>query len=229
MTKTDHLPRPSREAIERMPLFEGLPLGRIHVVRRPAEVEFALRALKTAVFIGFDTESKPTFTKDAVSDGPHVVQFATQERAFIVQVDSEAPIAFLRSVIESSEIVKVGFGLTSDRGPLWRKLGIRLGAAVDLAHGVRQLGYRQAVGAKAAVAIVLERRLRKSKSISTSNWAAPTLRPNQLLYAANDAYAALAVFQAMGKPYTPTPPQAGQGAPKDGARIPEAVFPVRPQ
>lgn len=209
MTKTDHLHRPSRESIEQMPLFEGLSLGRIHVVRNPAEVEFALNALMTAVFIGFDTESKPTFTKDAVSDGPHVVQFATPERAFIVQVDSQAPIGFLRSVIESSEIVKVGFGLTSDRGPLWRKLGIRLGAAVDLAHGVRQLGYRQAVGAKAAVAIVLQRRLRKSKSISTSNWAAPTLRANQLLYAANDAYAALAVFQAMGKPYTPIPPQTG--------------------
>ncbi len=183
-----------------MPVFEGLPLSRIHIVKRPAQAELAERVLADAGFVGFDTESKPTFTKEAVSDGPHVVQFATQEQAFIVQVDSTASIDFLRSVIESSEIVKVGFGLKSDRGPLRRKLGIRLGASVDLALAVRQLGYRQAVGVKAAVAIVLARRLRKSKSTATSNWALPTLRPNQLLYAANDAYAALAVFDAMGKP-----------------------------
>jgi hypothetical protein len=205
MTKTtDHLPRPSREAIERMPLFEGLPLARIHVVRSPAEVEFAGRILANARVIGFDTESKPTFTKDTEGDGPHVVQFATPEQAFIVQVGADTPIAFLRSVIESSEILKVGFGLTSDRGALLRKLGIRISAAVDLSHGVRKLGYRQAVGVKAAVAIVLARRLRKSKSITTSNWAASTLRPNQLLYAANDAYAALAVFHAMETPGTPS-------------------------
>ncbi len=186
-----------------MPVFEGLPLSRIHLVSGPAQVEFANRALADARFIGFDTESKPTFTKDAVQDGPHVVQFATREHAFIVQVDSTTPIDFLRSVIESSKFVKVGFGLTSDRGLLLRKLGIRLSSSVDLAHAVRKLGYRQAVGVKAAVAIVLGRRMGKSKSTSTSNWALPKLRPNQLLYAANDAYAALAVFDAMGAPYTP--------------------------
>lgn len=74
---------------------------------------------------------------------------------------------------------------------------------VGRAHAVRKLGYRQAVGVKAAVAIVLERRLQKTKSITTSNWALPRLRPNQLLYAANDAHAAIAIFHAMGMPYTP--------------------------
>ena len=192
------LPRPSREDIAQMPVFEGLPLSRIHIIKNPTQIEFAERTLAEAGFVGFDTESKPTFSKGAVGDGPHVIQFATREDAFIVQVDSSTPIELLRSMIESSEIVKVGFGLKSDRGPLLRKLGIRLGASVDLALAVRQLGYRQTVGVKAAVAIVLARRLRKSKSIATSNWAVPTLRPNQLLYAANDAYAALAVFDAMG-------------------------------
>jgi len=206
MNNAAHLPRPSREDIARMPVFEGLPLSQIHIVRSPAQVELAGRTLAHAEFIGFDTESKPTFSRDAIMDGPHVVQFATLEQAFIVQIGATTPIDFLRRVIESSKIVKVGFGLTSDRGPLRRKLGIRLGASVDLAHAVRNLGYRQDVGMKAAVAIVLARRLQKSKSTTTSNWSLPKLRPNQLLYAANDAYAALAVFHAMGRPYTPPEP-----------------------
>ena len=195
------LPRPSREDIAQMPVFEGLPLGQIHVVRSAAQVEFASRVLADARVIGFDTESKPTFTREAVNEGPHVVQFATMEHAFIVQVGAATPIAFLKSVIESSEIVKVGFGLRSDRGPLRSKLGIRLGESVDLAQAIRKLGYRQEVGVKVAVAIFLERRLQKSRSATTSNWALPNLRPSQLLYAANDAYAALKVFHALDIPY----------------------------
>jgi ribonuclease D len=195
------LHRPSREDIAQMPVFEGLPLGQIHVVRSAAQVEFASRVLADARVIGFDTESKPTFTREAVSEGPHVVQFATMEHAFIVQVGAATPVAFLKSVIESSEIVKVGFGLRSDRGPLRSKLGIRLGGSVDLAQAIRRLGYRQEVGVKAAVAIFLARRLQKSRSATTSNWALPNLRPSQLLYAANDAYAALSVFHALDIPY----------------------------
>lgn len=191
------LPRPSRETIAQMPSFEGLPLSHIHMVKTHSEIEFAIRILTNARFIGFDTESKPTFTKDAISDGPHVVQFATMEHAFIVQLGATNPTEFLKSIVESTEIIKVGFGLKSDRGPLRKKLGLQLMGSIDLAHEVRKLGYREAVGAKAAVAIVLAQRLQKSKSTTTSNWALPTLRPNQLRYAANDAYAALAVFHAL--------------------------------
>lgn len=199
------LARPTKDDIARMPQFDGLPPDHIHVVKKPPQIEFAIRALSEARFVGFDTETKPSFTKDAAPRGPHVIQFATLEHAFIVQVGEETPVDFLRLVIESSAIVKVGFGLKSDRDPLRRKLGIRLGEIVDLSHTVRKLGYRQAVGAKAAVAIVLGRRLRKSRSITTSNWALRNLSQNQLNYAAEDAYAPLAVFHAMGMPYTPSP------------------------
>jgi len=202
MDRTTPLSRPSREDIAKMPVFKGLPLSQTHIVSTPAQIEFASRALTDARFIGFDTETKPTFTREAIRNGPHVIQFATMEHAFIVQISSTIPIDFLKNVIESPEIVKIGFGLKSDRGPLRQKLGIRLGASVDLAHAVRKLGYHQAVGVKSAVAIVLGRNLQKSKSTTTSNWALPKLRPNQLLYAANDAYAALTVFHAIGRPYT---------------------------
>ena len=159
------------------------------------------RAIEREKFVGFDTETKPTFKKGAEAAGPHVVQFAIQNRAFIVQLGKEPPVPFLKSVIESREIVKVGFGLKSDRAPLFRTLGIKVGAAVELTATLRALRYKQALGAKAAVAIVLGQRLQKSRSVTTSNWAFPTLKPNQLLYAANDAYAALCVFRALGSPY----------------------------
>jgi ribonuclease D len=42
-----------------------------------------------------------------------------------------------------------------------------------------------------------QRKLVKSKSITTSNWAARELTERQLLYAANDAYAAIRIFHAL--------------------------------
>lgn len=193
--------RLTKEQIALLPPFNSLSLSRIHLLKTTVDFDSALREITREKFVGFDTETKPTFTKGGIHDGPHVVQVATIDHAFIVQIDNRPPIDFLKGVIESESIIKVGFGLKSDRVLLRRKLGIRLGASVDLAIVMRKLGYRQAVGVKAAVAIILERQLRKSKSMTTSNWARQNLSPNQLVYAADDALAALKVFYAMGMPY----------------------------
>ncbi len=191
------LQRPSREAIALMPEFVGLPLERIHLVRDEAQAARAQEALVRAGHVGFDTESRPVFVRGQPNEGPHVVQLATPEEAFLVQVGPGMPVEFLRAVLESDEIVKVGFGLRSDRAPLLAKTGIELGAAVDIGRRLREAGYRHDVGLKVAVAIVLGQRMRKPKSATTSNWALPRLRPAQLLYAANAAYASLMVFQRL--------------------------------
>lgn len=201
MNELLRLDRPTKEQIALLPQFAGLPLNRIHVLKSPAQFKAALREIESERFIGFDTESKPTFTPDAPRDGPHVIQIALSNKAFVVQANAHTPIDFLRSVVESESIVKVGFGLKSDRGPLKRKFGLKLAATVELTQVLRKLRYKQALGVKAAVAIVLGQKLPKQRKITTSNWALPKLHSNQLLYAANDAFAALKVFRAMGSPY----------------------------
>ncbi|MFN9773285.1 MAG: 3'-5' exonuclease [Burkholderiales bacterium] len=208
MTSADRPARPTPEEIAALPAFESLPLERITLVETAAQAEAAHEAIARVRAVGFDTESKPTFTRDAVRDGPHVIQLALSDRAYVVQVNAGAPLEFLRVVLESTSIAKVGFGLDSDRGPLQRKLGIAVHPIVELSQLLRGLGHRQALGAKAAVAVVLGRRLHKSRSVTTSNWALPRLSPAQLLYAANDAYAALKVFEAMGSPWPAVAAQA---------------------
>jgi ribonuclease D len=68
---------------------------------------------------------------------------------------------------------------------------------VDLDSSFRRLGYRNAVGAKSAIAILFQQRMMKSKTTTTSNWSSHSLSERQLMYAANDAYAAIRVFHAM--------------------------------
>jgi ribonuclease D len=72
-------------------------------------------------------------------------------------------------------------------------LGVTLSAVLDLDTVFRK-GH---IGVRAAVGAVLQRDFRKSKRITTSNWAAEGLTPAQLLYAANDAFAALQVMEAL--------------------------------
>jgi ribonuclease D len=53
--------------------------------------------------------------------------------------------------------------------------------------------------------LLFERRLLKSKRVTTSNWANTRLDERQILYAANDAYAAWAVLDALKVPLDQLP------------------------
>lgn len=198
--------RPSQDEIAKLPPFDGLPLHRIFVIKTLSELKLASEAIHSERFVGFDTESKPTWSNDVPRTGPHVIQFALSDRAYIIQAPLGELAEPLRSIIESERIVKVGFGLNSDRGPLLRNLGFRLKTTVELSHALRVLNYKQKLGAKAAVAIVLGKNLPKQRSVTTSNWALPKLSARQLDYAANDAFAALQVFRAIGSPYSSAAP-----------------------
>ena len=92
-------PTPDKEAIALLPEFDRLGLDRITLVDTVAQAREAAAALRDHAAWGFDTESKPTFFKDQVSDGPHIVQLATVERAWVFQLhepDCRAQVAALR-------------------------------------------------------------------------------------------------------------------------------------
>lgn len=199
MTERQFLHRPSKDAIRELPPFPGLPLERIHLIRDEADAQRAREQILAADAVGFDTESKPTFFAGQEHTGPHLVQIATRERAFLFTVDTGAGGAVLREVIATETVLKVGFGLRSDRGPIQRKLEVALEPVIELCKATQALGYKHQVGLQAAVAIVLGQYLQKSKKVTTSNWAARELSPAQQRYAANDAYASLLVYLELAR------------------------------
>jgi ribonuclease D len=195
---------PGKEQIAALEPFERLPLERIALVASAAQAERAIAELAGAPVLGFDTESKPTFAKGEVSDGPHIVQLATLDKAWVFQLHDAMCRAALAELLASHAAKKVGFGLGDDLRRIRGKLGVEAFGVVDLNHLFRARGYRKDIGVKAAVAVLFERRFLKSGKASTSNWAARQLSESQLLYAANDAWAAVRVFDAMG-PASPVP------------------------
>jgi ribonuclease D len=189
---------PSKEEIALLAPFERLPLERIELIATEAEAERAIGELAGVRVFGFDTESKPTFAKGEISDGPHIVQLSTVEKAWIFQLHDLACRQRLAECLASHESLKVGFGLGDDKRRIQSKLGVEAFGVVDLNATFRKLGYRKDIGVKAAVAVLFGKRFLKSGKASTSNWASRQLTESQLLYAANDAYAASRVYAALG-------------------------------
>jgi ribonuclease D len=189
---------PSKEQIALLSEFERLGLERIALVATAAQAQRALAELSAATVWGFDTESKPTFFKDQVSDGPHIVQLATLHKAWVFQLHDHECRSVVAQLLAQPGFTKAGFGLGDDRRRIQTKLGVDAVDVLELNSVFRARGYRKDMGVKGAVAVLFNQRFIKSKKASTSNWAVPNLSQAQLIYAANDAYAAIRVFHALG-------------------------------
>jgi len=196
---------PSKEEIALMPTFVGLTLEQIHVPMTQAEFAAATATIKAAGIVGFDTESKPTFAVGEVSNGPHVVQFALPDRAYLFQVHRTEGLPFLNELLLAEALIKVGFGLRSDSGHIFKKFGIQFNGVVDLNVVFSQQGHQKEMGVRNAVALVFKQRFVKSRKITTTDWSQHELTQAQQLYAANDAYAALKVFEALKLPRNKLP------------------------
>lgn len=186
---------PSSEDIRLYPCFQNLSHENIVLISSQEQCQSIEMEIKAAVLLGFDTESKPTFTKGEISTGPHLIQLATAEKAYLFQVNTET-ITFLKPILSNSAQIKVGFGLKND-AHLFRKKGIELNGSVDLAKSFSVFGIKNPMGVKNAMALLFQVNFQKNKKISTSNWSKKHLSAEQIFYAAADAYAALLVFKAL--------------------------------
>ncbi len=180
-----------------LPPYDGIALSEVRMVKTATDAAEALAALSQADVLGFDTESKPTFLKGEVSTGPHLVQLATDDIAYLFQIGAvpgTIETSVLKAILESPAILKVGFGLLDDIKRLRSKLGIDTANVLDLSTAMRR-NEKNPLGAKTAVARHFGQALQKSKRITTTNWAMPRLSEKQILYAADDAHVALKLYR----------------------------------
>ena len=186
---------PSKEQIQQLPIFQNLPLQQIQVIHSLQQCHAIEQELKTCTLFGFDSESKPTFNKGEVSTGPHLIQLASRDKAYLFQI-SPAILEFLKPIFENKNQMKVGFGLKND-AHLFRKKGIELHNVIELSKCFSAFGFSNPMGLKNAMALLFQVNFPKSKKISTSNWARKILTPHQIEYAAADAYAPVLVFEEL--------------------------------
>jgi len=189
---------PDKSAILELEPFVGVEFANVLLPRSDDQLEAAWADLSACRYVGFDTESKPTFVAGQQVAGPDVVQFSTATKAYVFQLRHPACEVLVRAILTDKAVVKVGFDLKQDQVQLRSRLGVEAAPLLDLTRVFHRKGYVRELGIKSAVAVVFGQRFIKSKKVATTNWANERLEPRQVLYAANDAYVALRVLAGLG-------------------------------
>jgi ribonuclease D len=105
---------------------------------------------------------------------------------YLLQVQQPDLFGAMREILSSEKIIKVGVSVADDMRNLKRLFEFDERSVVDLGkvaerHGLKQTGVRNLAG------IFLGTRI--PKGAKTTNWAARRLTPQQIAYAATDAWA----------------------------------------
>jgi ribonuclease D len=173
----------SREDLGELPIrrYEGS----VHLVAAPPDLQRALQDICQESVVGFDTETRPAF-RSGESYPPSLVQFATASAVYLLQVQQQDYSAVMREIFSSEKVTKAGVSVADDLRNLKKLFEFEERAVVDLGkvarrHGMKQTGVRNLAG------IFLGTRI--PKGAKTTNWAARRLTPQQIAYAATDAWA----------------------------------------
>jgi len=172
----------SREALNDLPI--GRYEGPVRLVAAPADLQRAVHDICQESVVGFDIETRPAF-RPGESYLPSLVQFATAGAVYLMQVQQQDYSAVMQEIFSSERITKAGVSVADDLRNLKKLFEFRENAVVDLGkvakrHGLRQTGVRNLAG------IFLG--MRVPKGAKTTNWAARRLTPQQIAYAATDAW-----------------------------------------
>ncbi len=178
----------SREEINLLPIHAWE--GSVVVVRDAASLGSALDDLWKEKIIGFDTETKPTFTKGHTAL-PALVQLASETCVYLIQLMHVPLGPSLAELLSSPSNVKAGVAIHDDIKALNRHYPFDAAGVADLAAMARQLGI-QAQGLRTLAANLLGFRI--SKSAQCSNWENPVLTPQQIRYAATDAWVGREIY-----------------------------------
>ena len=158
--------------------------GQIEVVESAAALDAACDYLAREQILGFDTETRPTFTKGKVCL-PALIQLATAEAAYLIQLTHLPFDDRVAELLASPRVLKVGVAIHDDMKALARIHSFTPAGVVDLAALARAKGI-QAQGLRTLSANLLGFRI--SKSAQCSNWENRELSPQQVKYAATDAW-----------------------------------------
>ena len=165
--------------------FASFP-GKIHVIDSVgAEFNRAIAYLRAQKVIGFDTETRPTFSQDQPRYGVALLQLSGPDKAFLFRINKMGMHRRLCNLMASDKIVKVGAAIHDDIRGLQRKHGFEPAAFVDLQKIVWEWGIRDK-SVKKMAAIILGFRVSKTQQLS--NWEAEKLSESQCRYAATDAW-----------------------------------------
>ena len=184
----------TKEDISSLPV-EQFP-GQTIVVDTMKSVRKAITYLSTFEYVGFDTETRPNFSKKQ-HHKVALIQIATPEYCFLFRLNKLGGIPpQLEAFLKDGSIIKVGLSLLDDFHNIRKITRFESGSFIDLQKIVPSFGIKDASLQK-IYAILFGKKI--SKRMRLTNWEADVLTDAQKQYAALDAWACLMIYQKLNK------------------------------
>lgn len=180
--------RPEAEEINSLP--RKLWDGPVHLVQSLRDWKKALPFLLAEPILGFDTETKPTFGR-GLARPPALIQLATAADVILVQLNRFPFNQECAALLADPDIVKAGVGIRDDLGALAKIFPFEPAGAIDLGKMAEKRGLPNH-GLRTLAASLFGWRI--AKGAQCSNWDARILAPNQIAYAATDAWISREIY-----------------------------------
>ncbi|MDR2472794.1 MAG: 3'-5' exonuclease domain-containing protein 2 [Tannerella sp.] len=180
----------TKEDIDLMPreVFEG----RIVVVENDKQLDRAIKVLSSCPEIGFDTETRPSFSKQTHYKTA-LMQLSTIDTCFLIRLNKFLKISpTLEQFIINENVKKIGLSLRDDFNGLNGIKRIAPGNFIDLQNYVCRFGIEE-LSLRKIYAILFGKKI--SKRDRLTNWEACQLTEAQKQYAALDAWSCLKIYK----------------------------------
>ena len=185
--------RLTKEEINEMPLAKYE--GDIHVLSSQDNIQKSTNYLLTQKVIGFDTETRPIFSKGPVN-APSIMQLAGENAVYVYQLDSDRMFETLSQILSNKKITKCGVSVDRDLIELMYLSHFDPCSFVDLGDTARDRLIPHH-GLRGLAALFFNYRI--SKGSRTSDWSRRKLSNAQISYAATDAWVSLELFKKLDK------------------------------
>lgn len=167
--------------------------GKIVVVTRDEQVGAMCRDLESHKVIGFDTETRPSF-KAGVTNRVALLQLSTPTRCYLIRLCRIKLHNAILRILSNPDILKIGADVAGDLRSLHVLRNFNERGFVDLQHIASEWGIEEKSLRKMS-AIVLGERVSKAQRLS--NWEASVLTPQQMMYAATDAWVCIKIYEKL--------------------------------
>ncbi len=172
----------SKEEINELPMLAYE--GEVMLAETEGELSRALSLLKGETLLGFDTESRPSFKKGKTYP-TSLIQLAGSELVVLIRLNIVPFSQGLADLLAAPNVVKAGVAIREDIRSLQKLHEFTPAGLADLGDMAKQRGIK-AQGLRTLAAQLMG--IRISKAAQCSNWAKKTLTPQQIRYAATDAW-----------------------------------------
>ena len=170
-------------------LFEG----RIFVIQTEREADKAVAYLRSAMVLGMDTETRPSFKK-GLTNMVALLQVSTDDTCFLFRLNRIGLTDSVKSLLQNQNVLKVGLSLRDDFASLQKRDEFEPHAFLELQDYVKAFGI-QDMSLQKLYANVFGQKISKGQQLT--NWEADVLSEGQKLYAATDAWASIRLYREL--------------------------------